>query len=98
VSSLRIIIKVVADLGGECHLVETVGECLPEDLLGVAVAVHIARIEVGDSLVDGVVDHPDSLLSRAVAPPVGADDPRAESDLTNLDTRIAEFSLLHGSR
>jgi len=81
VSGLRIVVEVVADLRRERHLVATAADRAADYLLAVAVAVHVAGVDVRDARVERVFDHTDRLFVRAVAPPVGADDPRAEADL-----------------
>jgi len=96
VSGLRIVVEVVADLRRERHLVATAADRAADYyLLAVAVAVHVAGVDVRDARVERVFDHTDRLFVRAVAPPVGADDPRAEADLRDLDAGVPEFAVLH---
>jgi hypothetical protein len=95
VAGLRVVVEVVSHLRPESHLVAAVGEHLADYLLAPAVAVHVAGVDERRAPVDGVFDQFDRLGLRAVPPPVGADDPRAERDLAHRDVGIAERSRLH---
>ncbi len=95
VAGLWVVVEVVAELRGDGDLVADLAEGLTDELLGVAVAVHVAGVKECDALFDGVADHVDGLLSGAVAPPVRADDPCTEADLADLDAGGTEFAVLH---
>ncbi|CDK40198.1 hypothetical protein BN903_108 [Halorubrum sp. AJ67] len=95
VAGLRVVVEIVADLRRQRHLVAAAVDGPPDYLLAVAVAVHVAGVDVGDARVERVLDHPDRLFVGAVAPPIGADDPRAEADLGDLDAGVPQFAVLH---
>jgi hypothetical protein len=95
VARLRVVVEVVAHLRRDGHLVAALGEHRPEQFLAAAVAVDVARVEVRDALVEGVLHHLDGVVLVAVTPPVGADDPRAEPDFADLDAGVPEFAVLH---
>jgi len=64
VSGLRIVVEVVADLRRERHLVATAADRAADYLLAVAVAVHVAGVDVRDARVERVFDHTDRLFVR----------------------------------
>jgi len=95
VARLGVVVEVVADLGRDGDLVADALQRPPDELLGGTVAVHVPGVEVGDSPIDRVADHVDRFLVASVAPPVAADDPRAEADLGDLDVGRAERAVVH---
>jgi len=97
VARLRVVVEVVADLGGDGHFVPDLRERVADEFLAVAVAVDVTGVEKGDVPVDGVLDHLNSLLARSVAPPVRPDDPGTEADLRDFDSRVPERVVLHAA-
>jgi len=95
VTCLRVVVEVVADFRADSDFLAAVRKRLADDLLARAVTVDVASIEEGDSLIDSVAHHFDRLLFSAVAPPVGADDPRTEADFTHFDAALSERSVVH---
>ena len=70
------------------------GEDLAQELLGVAPAVDVGRVEEVDAQVEGVVDARPGVV-QVDAPAVG--EPRAQADDRDDQFAVAEFPVLHVS-
>jgi hypothetical protein len=76
----------VAELGGQLHLVSAAGDGLADELLVGERPVHVGGVEEGDSEIEGAVDGVDALLlvGRAVelAHPHAAQAERGDGQVT----------------
>lgn len=93
---LQVIVEVIADFGGDGDLVAVVDERPTDDLLGVAAAIYVVRVEETDVLLGDVVGHLGGVFVWAVAPPVGLDDPHTEADLADFGSGGVELAVVHG--
>src|SRR6185369_13595535 len=87
----------LAELGDEDHAVTPALERLAEQLLVVAPAVHVGRVDVIDAEVDGALDERDRLA--VVGGPVHPRQPHApQSDRRHVERAVPEPPLLHHRR
>jgi hypothetical protein len=82
------------ELGGEDDVVAPpAGQCLGDDLLGLALGVDVGGVDDVDPGVQRAVDDPDALVVVGVAP--GAEHHRAEAQLADRDAGASERAMLH---
>ncbi|GDY55976.1 hypothetical protein SVIO_065990 [Streptomyces violaceusniger] len=82
------------DLGGEDDVVTAPPQCLPHNLLGLALSIHVGGVDEVDPLVEGGVDDADTIVVVGVAAILEHHGPEAVD--TDLDTGSAEGAIAHG--
>jgi hypothetical protein len=86
-------------LGCEDHVVApAAGQRLADDLLGLAAAIDVGRVDEIDAGVERSVDDPDALVVIGVAGRVGSRSKhhRAEAERTYLHSCASKRSIVHG--
>ena len=84
----------VERLGGEDDVVAPALECLPDDLFGLAAAVHIGGVDEVDPGIERPVDHPDALVVIGVGE--APEHHGAETVGADRDAGAAERAVVHG--
>ena len=84
----------VVELRGEDHVVApAAGERLADDLLGLALAIDVGRVDEVDPGVERRVDDPDRLVVVGVAP--RAEHHRAKTELADRHAGATQLTMLH---
>ena len=76
-----LVVDVIAELGGDDHLVPAMAHELGEDFLAVTVAVGVGGVEEVDAQLERLFEQLAARLLGDAAPPVGGYGPNAEADL-----------------
>ena len=76
---VRVVVHRVVELGGEHHVVAAAtGQGLTDDLLALAVRVHVGGVDEVDPAIDGAIDQTDAVVVIGVPP--RAEHHRAETE------------------
>ncbi len=75
---VRVVVHRVVELRGEHHVVAATGESPTDDLLALAVRVHVGGVDEVDPGIDGAIDQTDAVVVIGVPP--RAEHHRAEAE------------------
>ena len=89
------IVEVIAELGGDDHLVAAVAEDFSQDFLAIALAVGIGGIEKVDARLQGIFQERGPLLLGNLAPPGSSHGPNAEAHLGKREFGTGKRSVFH---